>query len=46
MLDKIKFGSVRKRINSIEDEYLDRDLTKEQYNRMLEGYTQDQSSYY
>ena len=34
----------KKRINSIEDKYLDGDLTKEEYNRMLERYTKEAST--
>ncbi len=35
---------VQKRINSIEDKYLDGDLTKEEYNTMLERYTKEAST--
>lgn len=36
-----ELSTVQKRINSIEDKYLDGDLTKEEYNRMLERYTKE-----
>ena len=39
-----ELSTVQKRINSIEDKYLDGDLTKEQYNRMLERYTKEASA--
>ena len=39
-----ELSTVQKRINSIEDKYLDGDLTKEQYNRMLERYTKEAST--
>ena len=35
---------IQKRIDSIEDKYLDGELTKEQYNRMLERYTKEAST--
>ena len=38
------FSAIQKRINSIEDKYMDGDLTKEQYNRMLERYTKEASA--
>lgn len=39
-----ELSTVQKRINSIEDKYLDGDLTKEEYNRMLERYTKEAST--
>ena len=39
-----ELSTVQKRINSIEDKYLDGDLTKEEYNRMLERYTKEASA--
>ena len=39
-----ELSTVQKRINSIEDKYLDGDLTKEQYNRMLERYIKEASA--
>lgn len=39
-----ELSTIQKRINSIEDKYLDGDLTKEQYNRMLDRYTQEASN--
>ena len=36
--------AIQKRIYSIEDKYSDGDLTKEQYNRMLERYTKEASA--
>ncbi|MFS3008356.1 recombinase family protein [Bacteroides thetaiotaomicron] len=39
-----ELSAIQKRINSIEDKYLDGDLTKEQYNRMLERYTKEAST--
>ena len=39
-----ELSTIQKRINNIEDKYLDGDLTKEQYNRMLERYTKEASS--
>ena len=39
-----ELSTVQKRINSIEDKYLDGDLTKEGYNRMLERYTKEAST--
>ncbi|MCD8092866.1 MAG: recombinase family protein [Bacteroides sp.] len=41
---KNELSAIQKRINSIEDKYLDGDLTKEQYNRMLERYTREAST--
>lgn len=35
---------IQKRIDIIEDKYLDGELTKEQYNRMLERYTKEAST--
>ena len=35
---------IQKRIDSIEDKYLDGKLTKKQYNRMLERYTKEAST--
>ena len=40
----MNFLPSKKRINSIEDKYLDGDLTKEEYNRMLERYTKEAST--
>ena len=39
-----ELSTIQKRINSIEDKYLDGDLTKEQYNRMLERYNKEASA--
>ena len=39
-----ELSTIQKRIDSIEDKYLDGDLTKEQYNRMLERYTKEAST--
>lgn len=36
--------SCQKRTNSIEDKYLDAELKKEQYNRMLERYAKEASA--
>jgi len=37
-------SGIQKRINTIEDKYLDGDLTKEQYNRMLERCTKEEGT--
>ena len=39
-----ELSTIQKRINSIEDKYLDGDLTKEEYNRMLERNTKEASA--
>ena len=39
-----ELSTIQKRINSIEDKYLDGDLSKEEYNRMLERYTKEAST--
>lgn len=39
-----ELSAIQKRINSIEDKYLDAELTKEQYNRMMERYTKEASA--
>ena len=39
-----ELSAIQKRINSIEDKYSDGDLTKEQYNKMLERYTKEVSA--
>ena len=39
-----ELSTIQKRINSIEDKYLDGDLSKEEYNRMLERYTKEASA--